>query len=154
MDVQGINLRVCSIFRHRSICFQVYDKSHSKFSYISIPKHHILRCYSRPTSFFTCKSMFCAWMFKNKLACLLDFSTPIDLFSSLLEGPAGTSRPKDLLQCIYGTHIPKSDVGNAGSDLAKSAHQYILEPLTPPSTSNRSLSRGGLTTWFWRVITG
>ena len=34
---------------------------------------------------------------------------------------AGTSRPKGLLQCIYGTHIPKSDVGNASSDLAKSA---------------------------------
>ena len=41
----------------------------------------------------------------------------------LLEGPAGTSRPKDLLQCIYATHIPKS----ATVDLEESAQIRATE---------------------------
>ena len=52
----------------------------------------------------------------------IHYKLPFEYWNSSLEGPAGTSRANGLLQCIYGTHIPKSDVGNASSDLAKSAH--------------------------------
>ena len=43
---------------------------------------------------------------------------------SLLEGPAGTSRPKE---CNYGAHKPKSDLGNASSNLAKSPPQSATD---------------------------